>query len=139
MLRTYGKQAFLPVLQDLLGAFSGIALCLAIAGIYGLLSYLVSQRTQEIGIRMALGATGRDVLRLVITTGVKLAAIGILCGLGASLLLTRFIRHLLFGVTTSDPITISLVAITLLIAAFTASYSPGRRATRLDPAQFDPA
>jgi predicted permease len=117
----------------LLGVFSGIALCLATAGIYGLLSYLVSQRTQEIGIRMALGATGGDVLRLVITTGVRLAGIGTFCGLGASLLLTRFIRHLLFGVTTSDPTTISLVAVTLLIAAFTASYFPARRATRVDP------
>jgi putative ABC transport system permease protein len=115
----------------LLGVFSGITLCLATAGIYGLLSYLVSQRTQEIGIRMPL-----EVKCLVITTGVKLAAIGTFCGLGASLLLTRFIRHLLFGVTTSDPITISLVAITLLIAAFIAGYFPARRATRVDP--FDP-
>jgi ABC-type antimicrobial peptide transport system permease subunit len=117
----------------LLGVFSGIALWLASAGVYGLLSCLVSQRTQEIGIRMAFGATGRDVLRLVITSGVKLAAIGIVCGLSGSLLLASFIRHLLFGITASDPMTLSLVAITLLAAAFTASYFPARRATRVDP------
>jgi predicted permease len=117
----------------LLGIFSGAALCLATIGIYGLLSYLVSQRTQEIGLRMALGATEWDVFQLVFASGIKLAALGIAIGLGASSLLMRFLRHLLFGVSTNDPITILLVTIVLLGAAFAATFFPARTATRLDP------
>jgi putative ABC transport system permease protein len=117
----------------LLGVFSGAALCLATVGIYGLLSYLVSQRTQEIGLRMALGATSLDVLRLVLASGLKFAAAGIALGLGASFFLMRLVRHLLFGVGTADPLTMLLVSSTLLIAAFAASYFPARRAARLDP------
>jgi putative ABC transport system permease protein len=93
----------------LLGVFSGAALCLATIGIYGLISYLVSQRTQEIGLRMALGATSRDVLRLVLASGVKLAGVGIVLGSSASFFLMRLVRHLLFGVSTSDPLTMLLV------------------------------
>jgi putative ABC transport system permease protein len=117
----------------LLGLFSGAALCLATIGIYGLLSYLVSQRTQEIGLRMALGATGRDVLQLVFASGIRLAALGIVIGLGASSLLMRLLQHLLFGISTNDPITILLVTAALLGAAFAASYFPARTAMRLDP------
>ena len=117
----------------LLGIFSGAALCLATVGIYGLLSYLVSQRTQEIGLRMALGATRRDVLQLVFASGIKLAALGIVIGLGASSLLMRLLQHLLFGISTNDPITILLVTAVLLGAAFAASYFPARTAMRLDP------
>jgi predicted permease len=117
----------------LLGIFSGAALCLATVGIYGLLSYLVSQRTQEIGLRMALGATARDILQLVFASGIKLAALGIVIGLGASSLLMRLLQHLLFGVSPNDPITALLVTVVLLGAAFGASYFPARTATRLDP------
>lgn len=117
----------------LLGAFSGAALGLAAAGIYSLMSYLVAQRTQEIGLRMALGATREDVFRLILTSGVKLAAIGIGLGVVASFFLMRLLRHLLFGVSTSDPVTMLLVALTLITAAFAASYLPARKATQLDP------
>jgi putative ABC transport system permease protein len=117
----------------LLGIFSGAALCLATVGIYGLLSYLVSQRTQEIGLRMALGATTRDVLQLVFASGIKLAVLGIVIGLGASSLLMRLLQHLLFGISTNDPITILLATVVLLGAAFAASYFPALTATRLDP------
>ena len=106
---------------------------MATVGIYGLLSYLVSQRTHELGLRLALGATARDVLRLVLTSGIKLAGFGIVLGLGTSFFLMRAVRHLLFGVGTSDPLTMLLVSMTLLTAAFAASYFPARRAARLDP------
>jgi putative ABC transport system permease protein len=117
----------------LLGVFSGAALCLATVGIYGLLSYLVSQRTQEIGLRMALGATTCDVLELVFASGIKLAVLGIVIGLAASSFLMRLLQHLLFGVTTNDPMTILLATVVLLGAALAASYFPARRATLLDP------
>ena len=117
----------------LLGIFSGAALCLAAGGIYGLMSYLVSQRTQEIGLRMALGATERDVFRLVIASGVKIAALGIVLGLSASVLLMRLLRHSLFEVSTNDPLTTVLVSSVLLGAAFAASYFPARAAMKLDP------
>lgn len=117
----------------LLGLFSGVALCLATVGIYGLLSYLISQRTQEIGVRMALGATPHDVLRLVLASGVKLAGVGIVLGLGTSFFLMRLVRHLLFEISTSDPLTMLLVSMTLLTAAFVAGYFPARRAAQLDP------
>jgi putative ABC transport system permease protein len=117
----------------LLGLFSGAALCLATVGIYGLLSYLVSQRTQEIGLRMALGATGRQVLQLVLASGIKLAVVGIVIGLGVSSLLMRLLQHLLFGISTKDPITMLVVTAALLGAAFAASYFPASTAMRLDP------
>jgi putative ABC transport system permease protein len=82
---------------------------------------------------MALGATARDVLRLIVASGVKLAATGIVLGLGASFFLMRFIRHLLFGVTTTDPITMLIVSAALFSAASAASYLPARRAARMDP------
>lgn len=117
----------------LLGVFSGAALCLATVGIYGLLTYLVAQRTREIGLRMALGATPHDVLQLILGSGIKLAGVGIVLGLGASFFLMRLVRHLLFGVSTSDPLTMLLVSITLFAAALAAGYFPARRATQLDP------
>jgi putative ABC transport system permease protein len=117
----------------LLGVFAGVALCLATVGIYSVMSYLVSKRTQEIGLRMAFGATEQDVLRLVVGFGIRLAGLGILLGLGVSFFAMRLIRHLLFGVSTSDPLTVLLVSITLFVAALAASYFPARKATRLDP------
>ncbi len=117
----------------LVGLFAMAALCLASVGIYGLLHYLVAQRTQEIGLRIALGATSNDVFRLIVFSGMKLAAFGIVFGLGASFFFLRLVRHLLFGVSTNDPSTVIFVSLTLLAAALAASYFPARKAMGLDP------
>jgi putative ABC transport system permease protein len=117
----------------LLSSFSGIALILAAVGIFGVISYSASQRTHEIGIRMALGAQQRDVLRLILGQGAKLALLGLGAGAVAALLLTRLMASLLYGVSPSDPLTFGAVAIVLLGVAVTASYIPGRRAMRVDP------
>jgi putative ABC transport system permease protein len=117
----------------MLGIFAGVALLLASVGIYGVMAFAVTQRTQEIGIRMALGARGLDVLTLVIKHGMKLAVVGILIGLAGSWALTRFMKGLLFGVEPTDLLTFSLVSLFLLVAAFAACYLPARRATKVDP------
>jgi putative ABC transport system permease protein len=117
----------------LLGAFSILALGLASVGIYGVMAYLVTQRTQEIGVRMALGAQKRDVLKLVVRKGMALAIIGAAIGLVASLALTRLMRSLLFEVTPTDWLTFVTASTVLLIAALLASYIPARRATKVDP------
>ncbi|HKO05864.1 MAG TPA: FtsX-like permease family protein, partial [Candidatus Acidoferrales bacterium] len=113
--------------------FAVLALLLACIGLFGLLSYEVTRRTQEIGIRMALGAQARDVLRGVIGHGILLAAIGAALGIAASLGLTRYLRTLLFGVEPSDPVTLTGVTCLLLAVALAACYFPARRATRVDP------
>jgi len=97
------------------------------------MAFVVSQRTQEIGIRMALGARAPDVLKLVVTDGMRLAIVGLVLGLAASWGLTRFISALLFGVQPTDPLTFSVVSLALLLAAFLACYVPARRATKVDP------
>lgn len=117
----------------LLGVFSLLALTLAAIGIYGVISYSVAQRTHEIGIRMALGAQHRGVLRLVLTQGGRMALLGILIGLAASLALTRLMASLLFGVGASDPLTFAAVGALLLAVAMLACYIPARRAMRVDP------
>jgi putative ABC transport system permease protein len=117
----------------LLGAFSILALGLSAVGIYGVMAYLVTQRTQEIGVRMALGAQKRDVLKLVVIKGMALAVIGTAIGLGASLVLTRLMRSLLFEVTPTDWPTFVTAPMVLLTVALLASYIPARRATKLDP------
>ena len=117
----------------LLGVFGLLALLLATVGIYGVLSYSVSQRTQEVGIRMALGATSRTVLGLVVGQGMLLVAIGVGIGLAGSWGLARLLASLLFGVKTSDPATFAVVSLVLAVAAFVATYIPARRATKVDP------
>ena len=109
------------------------ALFLAAIGVYGVLSFAVSQRTQEIGVRMALGAERRDVLRLVVRQGSTLALIGIVAGLAAAFGVTRVIRTLLYNVTPTDPVSFGGVAIFLAAVACLASYVPARRAMDVDP------
>jgi putative ABC transport system permease protein len=117
----------------LLVIFAGVALILTIVGLYGVMSYSVAQRTNEIGIRMALGAQTSDVLRLIVSQGFKLVLIGLGIGLIGAFALTRVIASLLFGVTTKDPLTFAAVAALLALVALLACYIPARRATRLDP------
>ena len=119
--------------MSLLALFGGIGLALASVGIYGVMAYAVSQRTREIGIRMALGAQLNDVLRMVLGHGMKLTAIGVVVGLAASFALTRVLKTLLFGVTPSDLLTFAAVSVALMAIALLASYIPARRATKVDP------
>jgi putative ABC transport system permease protein len=117
----------------LLTVFSTIALLLACIGIYGVLSYTVSQRSREIAIRMAVGAQRSDVLRMIVTQGMKLTLIGLAIGLLGALLATRLIASLLFQVTPNDPMVLTAVAALLAAIALVASYLPARRASALDP------
>jgi predicted permease len=117
----------------LLGIFASLALVLSCVGIYGVISYLVSQQTQEIGVRMALGAQRGDVLRLVLGQGTKMALIGVGAGIALSFGVTRLMGHMLFGVTAYDPVTFGGVAVVLTTVAMVACYVPALRATRIDP------
>lgn len=120
----------------LLGTFAGLALLLASIGIYGVISYSVSQRVHEIGIRLALGAERRDVFRMVVGQGLALALTGVAIGVVAALLFARLLSSfslLLYGVGPSDPITFTTVSVTLVLVAALACYIPARRATRVDP------
>lgn len=117
----------------LLGVFAALAVLIAAVGLYSVMAYLVTQRTHEIGIRMALGAQRNDVLQLVLGHGSRLTVIGVSVGIAAALALTRLIRSLLFGVSSSDFLTFTAVVILLALVALTACYIPARRATRVDP------
>jgi putative ABC transport system permease protein len=117
----------------LLTVFAGFAFLLAAIGIYGVMAYNVSQRTQEIGVRMALGAHAGDVLRLVMRQAIAVVAVGLLIGVGASLALSRLMTNLLFEVKPTDARTFVVVPALLLLAALMAAYVPARRATRVEP------
>ena len=115
------------------GLRSTSALALATIGIYGVLAYSVAQRTREIGIRLALGAHRKDVLRLVISQGMRLASLGILLGLFGAFALTRLMSGMIYGVSSTDPVTFVAVAALLGVVAIAPCYIPARRATRVDP------
>jgi predicted permease len=116
----------------LLALFAGAALLLCVVGIYGVISYSVAQRTSEIGVRMTLGAQRSDVLRLVLTEGLRMAAAGVAAGVVGALLLGRLVEGLLFGVRPGDPITYAAVVLILIVVAALASFIPARRATTMD-------
>jgi ABC-type antimicrobial peptide transport system permease subunit len=119
--------------MQLLSLIGVLALILASAGVYGLMAFFVSQRTQEIGIRMALGAKSTDVLRSVVGQGLRLALVGTGLGLVGAFALTRVIAGLLYDVNPTDPLTFAFVSLVLVGVAALASYLPARRAARIDP------
>jgi len=139
----YGEESMQDVISDslaarrftrlLLGTFAALALVLAGVGIYGVISYSVSQSTHEIGVRMALGADTRTVLGMVLKDAMRMALAGIAIGAAAAFAVTRVMKGLLFGVSASDPLTFLVVALILTLVTLLASYVPANRATRVDP------
>jgi putative ABC transport system permease protein len=117
----------------LLTLFAGVALVLAAVGIYGVISYSVAQRTSEFGIRIALGAAPKDVLGMVLGQGLMLGAVGVALGAAGALALTRYIRGLLFGISSFDPLTFVVMAAVLAAVTLAACWIPAHRATRVDP------
>jgi putative ABC transport system permease protein len=121
------------LLAQLLGIFAGLAILLAAIGSYGVLSYMVTERRREIGIRMALGASRESVLRMVLSQGLRLTFVGVVIGLAAAFGMSRVLASLLFGVRPSDPLTIAAVVAVISAVALLACYLPARVATRVDP------
>jgi ABC-type antimicrobial peptide transport system permease subunit len=121
------------LLVMLFGSFAGVALLLALIGIYGVIAYSVAQRTREMGIRRALGAQQSDILWLVVAQGFRLALAGVAVGIAGAYGMTRLMESLLFHVSATDPATFAGVALMFLLVALAASYFPARRATRIDP------
>jgi ABC-type antimicrobial peptide transport system permease subunit len=119
----------------LLGIAALVALFLGVIGIYGVVSYAVGQRTREIGVRMALGAATRDVSRLVVGQGFRLAAVGVVIGALGAAALTRLMTPVIYGVSPADPLTFAVVAMTLVGVALLASYVPARRASAVNPVE----
>jgi putative ABC transport system permease protein len=117
----------------LLGVFAGLALLLAAIGVYGVISYSVSQRTREMGVRAALGATRGAQLALVLKSGLALTAIGLAIGLAGTLAVAKLLKSALYGVSAHDPMTLALVSVALGVVALAACYVPAYRATRVDP------
>jgi putative ABC transport system permease protein len=137
-VRTMGRvvsESLAPqrVVMGMLGVFALIALVLASVGIYAVMSYAVTQRTHEIGIRMALGAQPRDILKMIVRQGMLLAVVGVTLGLIASYWLMQAMSKILYGVSASDPLTFTAISLLLMLVAFAANYIPARRATRVDP------
>jgi putative ABC transport system permease protein len=134
-LESYVADALAPTRFSLIlmNVFGAVALALAAIGLYGVLAYAVSQRTQEFGIRLALGAQPHDVLALILKQGMKLALTGVLLGLISGVALTRLMQNLLFGVGATDPATFGGIAFLLILVALLACYLPARRATKVDP------
>jgi ABC-type antimicrobial peptide transport system permease subunit len=128
--RSVGQQRFAVFLMQL---FAGLALVLAAVGLYGVISYAVTQRTREIGIRVALGAQPRDVLRMIVGQGMLLTLAGVALGLAGAFALTRLMSSMLYGVSTTDPAIYAGVAALLALVALIACYVPARRATKVDP------
>jgi len=139
----FGEETFNEIISDslaarrftrlLLAVFAGLALALAAVGIYGVVSYSVTQATHDIGVRIALGADGWAVLKMVLSGAMRLALIGIIIGAAGGFAATRALRNLLYGVGSGDPLTFVLVAVVLAAVTALASYIPARRATRIDP------
>jgi putative ABC transport system permease protein len=125
-----GPQRFYTLLISL---FAGVALALAAVGLYGVIAYAVSQRTHELGVRVALGATGQSIARMVVGQGINMTVAGVVIGLTAAFAVTRVLSSLLFGVSAADPLTFGGVALLLVAVAAAASYLPARRAARVDP------
>jgi ABC-type antimicrobial peptide transport system permease subunit len=131
--RLYDSLARQRFASTLLGAFAAFALLLAAVGIYGVMSYLVTQSTHDIGVRVALGARPGNIVGLVVRQGMELAVTGIVAGLAGAFALTRVMTSLLFGVSATDAVTFTAVAVLLAAVAFAATVIPARRATRVDP------
>ena len=125
-----GRQRFQTIL---LGCFAGIALLLTAVGLYGVMAYSVAQRTREIGVRMALGASEQQVRQMVLSAGAKMAGIGLAIGIVGALVLTRFMQSMLYEMKSHDPVTFVGVCVVLGAVALLASYIPARRATKVDP------
>jgi putative ABC transport system permease protein len=130
LAKNLGDRRFM---MTLLVAFAALAFTLAMVGIYGVISYLVTQRTHEVGIRMALGAKPADILRLIMSQGLLLAAVGLVIGLTGAFAVTRVLRTLLYGIAPTDPATYVSSALLLVVVALVASYIPARRAAKVDP------